>query len=66
LWHQLTDKLFAFSHEPTSAPYRVDVFENFVLDFESRMNPLRLVELAVIASKEIDSQCIIPPPTSRR
>jgi 26S proteasome regulatory subunit N9 len=58
--------LFAFSHEPTSAPYRVDVFENFVLDFESRMNPLRLVELAVIASKEIDSQCIIPPPTSRR
>jgi 26S proteasome regulatory subunit N9 len=30
------------------------------------MNPLRLVELAVIASKEIDSQCTISSPASCR
>lgn len=30
-------------------------FERFVRDFESKMNPLRLVEIGVKVSKEIDS-----------
>ena len=36
----------------------MDVFEKFVGDFEERLNQLRLVELGVIVSKEIDSKRI--------
>lgn len=56
LWHQLTLKLFEFFDDPLSRPYRVDTFERFVRDFESKLNQLRLVEMAVKVSKEIDSE----------
>ncbi|KAJ7273374.1 hypothetical protein C8J57DRAFT_1129200 [Mycena rebaudengoi] len=55
LWHQLTLKLFAFFDHPASRPYRVDVFETFVRDFETKINQLRLVEMGVKVSKEIDN-----------
>nr|GAT57585.1 predicted protein [Mycena chlorophos] len=55
LWHQLTLKLFAFLDHPLSKPYRVDVFEQFVRDFETKINQLRLVEMGVRVSKEIDN-----------
>ncbi|KAL5478831.1 RPN9 [Sanghuangporus weigelae] len=55
LWHQLTLKLFEFFRHELSRPYRVDVFEKFVRDFEERLNQLRLVEMGVIVSKEIDN-----------
>ncbi|KAG6833216.1 hypothetical protein H0H87_010279 [Tephrocybe sp. NHM501043] len=55
LWHQLTQKLKAFFDEEESRPYRVDVFERFVRDFEARINQLRLVEMGVKVSKEIDN-----------
>lgn len=56
LWHQLTLKLFDFFDFSPSKPYRVDTFERFVRDFESKLNQLRLVEMAVKVSKEIDSE----------
>jgi hypothetical protein len=62
LWHQLTDALFAFAADPASAPVRVDVYTRFVRDFEARLNPLRLVELAVLVAKELDSACPSPFP----
>ncbi|KAI3603904.1 proteasome regulatory particle subunit [Moniliophthora roreri] len=55
LWHQLTLKLIEFFDHPAAKPYKVHVFERFVTDFESRINQLRLVELGVKASKEIDN-----------
>ncbi|KAH9856246.1 hypothetical protein C2E23DRAFT_810780 [Lenzites betulinus] len=55
LWHQLTNKLFEFFDNSLSKPYRVDVFNKFVRDFESRLNQLRLVEMGVKVSKEIDN-----------
>ncbi|KAG6908645.1 hypothetical protein DXG01_003823 [Tephrocybe rancida] len=55
LWHQLTQKLKAFFDDEESRPYRVDVFERFVRDFEARINQLRLVEMGVKVSKEIDN-----------
>ncbi|KAG5643851.1 hypothetical protein DXG03_009534 [Asterophora parasitica] len=55
LWHQLTQKLFQFFDEPQSQPYRVDVFERFVSDFENKLNQLRLVEIGVKVSKEIEN-----------
>jgi 26S proteasome regulatory subunit N9 len=44
-----------FFDDPLSVPYRVDVFERFVSDFENRINQLRLVEMGVKVSKDIDS-----------
>jgi len=55
LWHQLTLKLFEFMDDPLSKPYRVETFERFVRDFEMRLNQLRLVEMAVKVSREIDN-----------
>ena len=49
-------KLFNFFRHELSKPSRVDVFEKFVQDFESKLNQLRLVEMGVIVSKEIDSE----------
>ena len=56
LWHQLTNKLFEFFDHPLTRPYRVDVFNKFVRDFEAKLNQLRLVEMGVKVSKEIDSE----------
>jgi len=47
--------LFEFFNDPHSKPYRVGVFEGFVGDFEERINQLRLVEMGVRVSKEIDN-----------
>ncbi|KAF8885647.1 hypothetical protein BD779DRAFT_1532957 [Infundibulicybe gibba] len=55
LWHQLTLKLFQFFEHPLSKPYRVDVFEQFISDFETKINQLRLVEMGVAVAKEIDN-----------
>lgn len=55
LWHQLTLKLFEFFDHPLSKPFRVVVFQQFVRDFESKMNQQRLVELGTKVSKEIDN-----------
>ncbi|KAF8153826.1 hypothetical protein B0H34DRAFT_783971 [Crassisporium funariophilum] len=55
LWHQLTQKLFQFIDHPQTQPYRVDVFERFVRDFESKINQLRLAEMAVKVSQNIDN-----------
>ncbi|PPQ77177.1 hypothetical protein CVT24_009880 [Panaeolus cyanescens] len=55
LWHQLTQKLFQLFDHPLSRPYRVDVFERFVRDFESKLNQLRLAEMGVKVAKEIDN-----------
>ncbi|THU89646.1 hypothetical protein K435DRAFT_781530 [Dendrothele bispora CBS 962.96] len=55
LWHQLTNKLHEFFDNPLSKPYRVEVFERFVSDFESKLNQLRLVEMGVKVSRDIDN-----------
>jgi 26S proteasome regulatory subunit N9 len=47
--------LFEFFDNPLSHPFRVDVFEHFVRDFEGKINQLRLAEMGVKVSKDIDS-----------
>lgn len=49
-------KLLEFLDYAPSKPYRVDVFNKFVRDFETKLNQLRLVEMGVKVSKEIDSE----------
>ncbi len=58
LWHQLTKKLFEFYDHPQALPFRVDVFERFVRDFETKLNQLRLAELGVKVAKDIESTLI--------
>jgi len=50
-----TQKLFQFFDHPLATPYRVDVFERFVRDFEGKINQLKLVEMGVKVSKDIDN-----------
>ncbi len=45
LWHQLTLKLLAFIAEERPANL-VELYENFIVDFESRIKHLSLVEIA--------------------
>lgn len=45
LWHQLTLKLLAFIAEERPANL-VELYENFIIDFESRIKHLSLVEIA--------------------
>ena len=55
LWHQLTEKVDQFFDHPLANPYRVDVYTRFVRDFEERLNPLRLAEMGIKISQDIDS-----------
>jgi len=44
-----------------SKPYRVDVYTRFVRDFEERLNPLRLAEMGIKISQDIDSTLSLLP-----
>lgn len=66
LWHQLTLKLFEFFDHPLSKPCRVVVFQQFVRDFESKLNQQKLVELGTRVSKEITSAFHFMPVLSVR
>jgi len=55
LWHQLTLSLEEFYRHPDSPPYHFDVFNNFIHDFEPKLNQLRLVELGVRAGQQLES-----------
>ena len=48
-------KLFEFYRTDVSRPYRVEVFDHFVRDFEKKLNQPWLGEPGVITLKEIDS-----------
>ncbi|KAF8259091.1 hypothetical protein EI94DRAFT_1774019 [Lactarius quietus] len=55
LWHQLTQKVDEFFDHPLAKLYRVDVYTRFVRDFEERLNPLRLAEMGIKISQDIDN-----------
>jgi hypothetical protein len=61
LWHQLTQKVDEFFDHALSKPYRVDVYTRFVRDFEERLNPLRLAEMGIKISQDIDSALSLLP-----
>lgn len=52
LWHQLTLKLLAFITEEHPKNL-VELYENFISDFESRIKHLSLVEIASNVSVQI-------------
>jgi len=54
LWHQLTLKIEEFFSIPTSGPFQVPLFQNFISDWENRMNKLKLVTLGLSVVKQFD------------
>ncbi|KAF9918736.1 26S proteasome regulatory subunit [Lobosporangium transversale] len=53
LWHQLTLAVQEFLSKPESGPFQVDLYNNFISDWESKMSQLKLVTFGVSASKQI-------------
>lgn len=51
----MTKKLFEFFDHPQATPYRVEVFQSFVRDFETKVNQLRLAEMGVKVAKDFSS-----------
>jgi 26S proteasome regulatory subunit N9 len=55
LWHQLTMKLLVFVKHPsfTTGDGLIQMYENFLADFESKINPLSLVEIVAFIIKQM-------------
>uniref|UniRef100_A0A3B5LKT7 26S proteasome non-ATPase regulatory subunit 13 n=1 Tax=Xiphophorus couchianus TaxID=32473 RepID=A0A3B5LKT7_9TELE len=55
LWHQLTLKLTDFVKDPffKTGDGLIQLYENFISDFEHRINPLSLVEIILYVAKQM-------------
>ncbi|KAF8789120.1 26S proteasome non-ATPase regulatory subunit like protein [Argiope bruennichi] len=56
LWHQLTLKLTALVKNPSMQQGKalLELYENFLADFENKINPLSLVEILKFVVRQID------------
>ncbi|KAJ3226577.1 26S proteasome regulatory subunit [Clydaea vesicula] len=52
LWHQLSIALDDFLKVPASTPFLISLYENFIFDWEKKMNQIRLVQFVTKASKQ--------------
>ncbi|RMZ85797.1 hypothetical protein DV737_g388, partial [Chaetothyriales sp. CBS 132003] len=52
LWHQLTDQVLEFFATQASGPYRLPLYRQFVLSFADKINQLKLVKIALLASQQ--------------
>ncbi|KAJ3126494.1 26S proteasome regulatory subunit [Nowakowskiella sp. JEL0407] len=52
LWHQLTISIQKFVLLPSAAPYLIPLYENFITDFDKKLNQLSLVQYATRASRQ--------------
>ncbi|KAL2914444.1 26S proteasome regulatory subunit [Polyrhizophydium stewartii] len=53
LWHQLTLTIEKFTSLLAAAPYLLPLYENFVVDFEKRINGISLVQFLTKAARQI-------------
>lgn len=53
LWHQLTQHILDFFKQAESGPFKVNVYQQFVAEWENKINRLSLVTIALQAA----SQC---------
>lgn len=58
LWHQLTLKLMVFVRDPCfkTGDGIIQLYENFISDFEHRINPLSLVEILLFVARQMSDQ----------
>lgn len=50
LWHQLTQSILEFFEQPESAPHQIPIFQQFIAEWESKINKLSLVQIALRAA----------------
>ncbi|BGP11053.1 26S proteasome regulatory subunit [Rhodotorula toruloides] len=51
LWFQLTRTIESFFAGPSSAPYRIDLYESFIKDFALKLDPLKHASIAVAVAR---------------
>ncbi|GAA6001587.1 proteasome regulatory particle lid subunit RPN9 [Rhodotorula paludigena] len=51
LWFQLTRSIEAFFAVPSSAPFRIDLYDSFIRDFASKLDQLKLASIAVSVAR---------------
>lgn len=52
LWYQLTITLEAFLAIPSSGAYQQSIYEEFVLDFATKINQLKLVAIGISVARQ--------------
>ena len=52
LWHQLTDTLITYYHDPASSSQRLPLFRRFILSFAEKINQLKFVSLGLSAATQ--------------
>ncbi|CEQ43232.1 SPOSA6832_05144 [Sporobolomyces salmonicolor] len=61
LWFQLTTTIEAFFAIPSSAPFRIDLYESFIKDFASKLDQLKLAGIAVTVARTYSGLSPLPP-----
>lgn len=68
LWHELTETLITIFNHPDSGPFRMAIYNQFVLQFADKINQLKLVDLALKAATQCQGELegpLHPPPPGR-
>ncbi|KAI8097699.1 uncharacterized protein BX664DRAFT_293380 [Halteromyces radiatus] len=52
LWHQLTQQILEFFKQPESGPFQVPIYQQFVAEWENKINRLSLVTIALQAAAQ--------------
>lgn len=55
LWHQLSTKIFEFIEQAPGPKDLLALYQNFIVNFEMKMNPLKLIEFASQVVDQIDN-----------
>lgn len=63
LWHQLTSALTEFVNNPAAiqGDLLIQLYNSFILDFESRLNQLSLVRICLIIALQYPSMSSVGP-----
>ncbi|KAI8063183.1 hypothetical protein BC940DRAFT_307765 [Gongronella butleri] len=54
LWHQLTQQILDLFKQPESGPLQVPIYQQFVAEWESKINRLALVTIALQAARQLN------------
>lgn len=65
LWYQLTVAIQQFIALPSSRPLQVSLYQHFIRDFEGKIQPLKLVEIAITVSQRYEGPSRFFPSSAR-
>ncbi|KAL8278243.1 hypothetical protein RQP46_009416 [Phenoliferia psychrophenolica] len=52
LWFQLTTTIEAFLATPASGPFQIELYEQFIKDFASKLNQLKLASIGIAVARQ--------------